>query len=641
MSNLKFYSVLMGLLLYMVTAPLSVEASESTKKMEEIYSQYLKACGGTYYSKCDDRSGMNQRALFSHADRLAMKEKKLVFVNVGADWCPSCVAYHKQLEKNPALKNRIDLAYVTVDLNYDIAEVKALLKEFGINVPGVPAYVIFDPSTRKVIDKGFSFSMSLSDLTARLESISQTKRLVVVPVAEAKVVGKIRLDLLEKPIGLQSGIGESDFVFTTKLIGADQKKIINYVRQGVSYLHNFYWINAVRSFEMALQLEPENPVVRSLLALSLNEIETMTGNVDRSYRQISAARSNKTMTLTAEEKRWINFVYEQTCLMRFEACKDLHGDPSQGGAALSYLQGQPKSKDLKAIVAYKVYAPDVLKDVMRENSQHAGANHYLIHFFEALGQISNANLVAANYAKEAPNSPHAQHMYGHILPQIGQWEKAEQQFRRANELHELEFKKEGILFEEDWHYSHNLDLWSATLLYLNRIDEAERVAELGCERTKSCLNAAMLNIANGKYLRAKEKLDVVAKVYGNHPLIKEIQVLIALGLKDVSGAKLYLSDKEAHTLMQKLSQTGDEHDSGTNLFSLIALQAITKPGVDVKPLVNRLDKALEQPGFDEWSTGVLGTRALARVLEDNGKSQLASTIRFLSISLQTKNGCKN
>ena len=102
------------------------------------------------------------------------------------------------------------------------------------------------------------------------------------------------------------------------------------------------------------------------------------------------------------------------------------------------------------------------------------AHHFLAHSYENIGAYALAAEHARRYAAAARGVPHAQHMYGHVLPRLGRWKDALAQFEKADRLHRAYFQKEGIPPEDDWHFGHNLQLLGTVQLRLGHDKEAER-----------------------------------------------------------------------------------------------------------------------------------------------------------------------
>jgi len=87
---------------------------------------------------------------------------------------------------------------------------------------------------------------------------------------------------------------------------------------------------------------------------------------------------------------------------------------------LSLLTWDPDSQEP---LANAERAIEILNQVFRENPNHPGAAHYLIHAADA-PQLAPMGLEAARrYAQIAPAAPHALHMPSHIFARLGLWQE--------------------------------------------------------------------------------------------------------------------------------------------------------------------------------------------------------------------------
>ena len=69
-------------------------------------------------------------------------------------------------------------------------------------------------------------------------------------------------------------------------------------------------------------------------------------------------------------------------------------------------------------------AAAILNAVLKEEPDHPGVAHYLIHNFDYPPLAQLAVPAARRYASIAPDSPHAQHMPSHIFTRLGMWEES-------------------------------------------------------------------------------------------------------------------------------------------------------------------------------------------------------------------------
>ncbi|HEY1432481.1 MAG TPA: hypothetical protein VGF39_12760 [Stellaceae bacterium] len=82
--------------------------------------------------------------------------------------------------------------------------------------------------------------------------------------------------------------------------------------------------------------------------------------------------------------------------------------------------------------ANKRKAAEILNKIWKEEPNHPGVVHYLIHSDDS-AQFAQAGLGAAIcYAKIAPDVPHALHMPSHIFTRLGMWQQSIDSNRAAN-----------------------------------------------------------------------------------------------------------------------------------------------------------------------------------------------------------------
>jgi tetratricopeptide (TPR) repeat protein len=112
---------------------------------------------------------------------------------------------------------------------------------------------------------------------------------------------------------------------------------------------------------------------------------------------------------------------------------------------------------------------------LQHDPDNLAAHHFLVHSYENTGEHATAAEHARIYATAAAGVPHAHHMYGHILPRLGNWQEALAQLTEADRLERAYYAALGIAPEEDWHHGHNLHLLGTVCLRLGNDKEAERL----------------------------------------------------------------------------------------------------------------------------------------------------------------------
>ena len=90
-----------------------------------------------------------------------------------------------------------------------------------------------------------------------------------------------------------------------------------------------------------------------------------------------------------------------------------------------------------------------------------------------MGRHAEAAEHGKTYAAAVPRVAHAQHMYGHVLPRLGRWNEAREQFEKADAIEREYAQAEKLRPGDDWHHVHNLVLLGYTYLRLGRTHDAE------------------------------------------------------------------------------------------------------------------------------------------------------------------------
>jgi hypothetical protein len=111
-------------------------------------------------------------------------------------------------------------------------------------------------------------------------------------------------------------------------------------------------------------------------------------------------------------------------------------------------------EDTEAVIFYGIYrianapptdltfaqqkdAAQVLTRLYRENPNHPGLAHYIIHAFDSPPLANLALDAARQYAAIAPAAPHALHMPSHIFTRMGFWDESIKTNRRSADLEPL------------------------------------------------------------------------------------------------------------------------------------------------------------------------------------------------------------
>ncbi|MDB6088962.1 MAG: hypothetical protein JWN85_1746, partial [Gammaproteobacteria bacterium] len=112
-------------------------------------------------------------------------------------------------------------------------------------------------------------------------------------------------------------------------------------------------------------------------------------------------------------------------------------------------------------------AAEILEPIFRQQPQHPGLAHYLIHAYDS-AELAPQGLAAARaYSRIAPSAPHALHMPSHIFTRLGLWDDSV----ASNQAARAAAREQADLGEE----LHAMDYLTYAYLQRGRYAEAEQV----------------------------------------------------------------------------------------------------------------------------------------------------------------------
>lgn len=202
--------------------------------------------------------------------------------------------------------------------------------------------------------------------------------------------------------------------------------------RGVAALHSFWYEEALEAFQAATKVDPDFMLGYWGEAMAHNHPLWNEQDTDAARKVIAKIRD--TGKLTARETDYLN------------AVKTLYGEGDKHARNLAYAAAMEKvyrayPNDLEAASFYalsllgaarptdkgyrlQVQAGAIALDVYKQNPNHPGAAHYIIHAFDDPEHAILALPAARRYAEIAPDAHHARHMPSHIFIQLGMWTEA-------------------------------------------------------------------------------------------------------------------------------------------------------------------------------------------------------------------------
>lgn len=97
--------------------------------------------------------------------------------------------------------------------------------------------------------------------------------------------------------------------------------------------------------------------------------------------------------------------------------------------------------------------------------EHPGANHELVHLYEAIDRPALGWPYTVGYRRSAPNMPHANHMQAHLAMRLGRWEMALEATRDS--------RKKSLEGYPELEPGHHIDIMVRALAHQGRFAEAE------------------------------------------------------------------------------------------------------------------------------------------------------------------------
>ena len=553
---------------------------------------HLKNCGGKIYSKCDDSQGVNQLTIFEEARIYASSSQRKLLVVFGADWCPACRSFDKEWksDKNKEIVSLIEREYLMVKIEGTMKSAKKLAKKLKVSVLGFPKAFVVDPESLKE-ELGFFPSSYLGKRFSKIKDtlfLKENEQLKPSPF-----YGSASSELVEKEIGIVEGFGKSNWAPGKGMAS----RLIN---QGAAMFHMFHYVDAYRSFRTAEAKDPSNPYAYIGQVISGFKLSWKNGPylAQRALEKMEEAAQVQ----SSVDKAWVDFAYSFYKAHSIKYRSDPNRVvPSMTEAYENLKKLAPEDVEVLTLVGFLVNprGRDNLEKAHRLDPEHAGAVHYLTHYWELTNKHDTTLGYAEKLAELAPSSAHAQHMLGHILPKFGRWEESLGQFLKADRIHKEWAEKYKVQEKEDWHYGHNLDLMGVVLAMLGRFDQASDVLlEASKHDGRGVATFFDYLMATGS---ASFGVELIKKMSNSNEEAKKYFKVHRLKSELLAGQISIGSIKKNFGFLEK-------ERGGKYLYKVLELFA--NPNTDNATLEaeckSYIDKHLKRKhGFDSWKRGSL------------------------------------
>jgi tetratricopeptide (TPR) repeat protein len=437
-------------------------------------------------------------------------------------------------------------------------------------------------------------------------------------------VPSVPQELLERPIGLQTGIGKA-----SDLVSTASPKAQALYDQGLTYLHSYAWIDAARSFHDALRVDATLALAYVGLSFAYEEVNKPAAArtaLDRARALASAVSDHERRHI---ENRVVQLggtldAYRaalDAAIAAFPA--DLEFQLQRGIAEAPDPADRGQGSTGSSVPFYQ--------RVLAAQPDHVAAHHYLTHAYENAGRTADALSHAERYAALAPAIAHAHHMRGHDLRRVGRIDEAIAAFRRAHALETDPARTDDVPPEYDWHHQHNLDLLAASHQYLGQMREAERLMRRSFAIASPLVVQEFNRHEWPAFLLALGRIDEALEAA---EALTRSPAAVARGMGHVMAGRTLLSTGRigdaaaaSNRALDVFRTTGPEGSLAAPHLQALQAEILLRTG-DAAAAAQRFREARRKfralPGPDGWSQALFRLDSIGRAAVRAGAWQIAA-----------------
>lgn len=445
-------------------------------------------------------------------------------------------------------------------------------------------------------------------------------------------------NLLERPLPLRSGIGNSRGTVTTKSTEAGA-----YYDQGLNYLESYVWIEAARSFHQALRLDPALAMAqvglsRVFSGLDNPEAARQAFEKARSLAPGASEREGRLIDIRGKQLDAMDDLEDAGKLLAYRKALDDAlalelDDPGlwllRGNAEEANATGRGQRGTSSSIAFYE--------RVLKLAPDYASAHHFLVHSYETIGMIDRALAHGEAYARLSPAIPHAAHMWGHDLRRVGRIDEAIVQFKKADALERAYYETEKIDPSFDWHHGHNLDLLATCYEHKGQMQLAEKtmreataLAPVDAYRAFNMRELPSFLIHRSRYAEALESARALARTaYPQSRTVGQAlagQALIWLGRLDEAATALEAARLELEAVPRITPGIVPRRSAVEPWVESLQGELLlrTGKGPEGRAILKDVQRAFRSiPGPDAWSQALFRLESIARSAVEAGDWDLA------------------
>lgn len=226
-------------------------------------------------------------------------------------------------------------------------------------------------------------------------------------------------------------------VGTVKFTVSGDEKVKKDFNFATALLHSFEYEDAEKVFAKVIEEDPNCAMAYWGVAMSNfhplwtppEEFELKKGlkalEIGKSIAEKTERESDYIEALSVFYTDWDKVNHRTRCTRYEKAMEALYTKyPDDMEAAIFYALSLNGSADpADQTFSNQKKAGDILNAVYKNDPNHPGIIHYIIHTYDSPGLAHLALAAARKYASIAPASAHAQHMPSHIFTRLGLWDE--------------------------------------------------------------------------------------------------------------------------------------------------------------------------------------------------------------------------
>jgi Tfp pilus assembly protein PilF len=289
--------------------------------------------------------------------------------------------------------------------------------------------------------------------------------------------------------------------------------------QALGYFYSYVWMEAARSFETALQYDPQCPLAWWGLSRALerwgkkNHTEAL---LKASQFQERASDREQMLILARMQEKGLapgvgdGEARKRKAIATLDNLIALYDDDEEAWYYRAQLAGGER------LFGGQASSVPFYKALLRINPLHPGANHELVHYYENSRRPALGWIYAERYIQSSPGLPHAFHMQAHLAMRIGRWAHTTDRSLHAVELERAYHKEMQVKPSEDHQYAHHLETLLRSLIHDGRFAEARAIqAEERACGYKPWPLWVQLHLAERDWVAAGKIIDEMRKANKN------------------------------------------------------------------------------------------------------------------------------